>query len=145
MMIHQTSRLSIHFDIRLKDGSIAQSTRDVGVPMSFQMGQGIFTEKLEDKLIGLKVGDKVKVMLLPEDAFGEVHPGNIYHIPISHFQNTPLEGTLEPGLIVGFTQPNGQELPGIIRQVEEEAVTVDFNHPLAGQVVLFDIEIMGVE
>jgi FKBP-type peptidyl-prolyl cis-trans isomerase SlpA len=130
----------MHFDIRLKDGSIADSTRSVGQPMQFQLGTGVFSEKLEAELVGMKIGDKKKIMLLPHEAFGEPHPANVYQVPKNRFKDMELE----PGLIVIFTQLNGDELPGIVREIGEEEVTIDFNHPLAGQVVLFDIEIMAI-
>ena len=144
-MIQKNSILTLHFDLRLKDGSIAESTRNIGKPMQVQLGQGVFSEALEQKLLGLKVGDKPKIMLMPEDAFGEAHPANIYQVPKSQFSRHNFDTPLEIGLIIAFMQPNGVELPGIIRAIETEEVTVDFNHPLAGQVILFDIEILAVE
>lgn len=141
--INANSIVSMHFDIRLKDGSVADSTREFPTPMSFKIGDGSFSEKMESELMGLKVGDKKKVMLLPADAFGESHPANIYQIPTHKMQQ--LEEGYEEGSIILFTQPNGQEVPGIVREIGEKEVTIDFNHPLSGRVVLFDLEIMGVE
>lgn len=139
------STVSMHFDIRLKDGSIAESTRSFKHPMTFEMGKGIFSDKLENEMLGLKVGDKKKIMLLPEDAFGEPHPANIYQVSRERFASLEQESPLEEGLIISFKQQNGEELPGIIRSIEDDEVTVDFNHPLSGQVVLFDIEIVDVK
>lgn len=139
--ITANSVVSMHFDIRLKDGSMADSTRNVGQPMQFTLGTGVFSEKLENELIGMKTGDKKKVMLMPEEAFGEAHPANVYHVSVDRFG----EMELEEGLIVIFAQPNGTEMPGIIREIKGGEVAVDFNHPLAGQVVLFDLEIIAVE
>ncbi|MDF2530317.1 MAG: FKBP-type peptidyl-prolyl cis-trans isomerase family protein [Gammaproteobacteria bacterium] len=145
MVIKAGSTVSMHFDIRLKDGSIAESTRSFEQPMTFTLGQEVFSEKLEQEMLGMKVGDKKKIMLLPEDAFGEPHPANIYQMSRSQFSKMEQDAPLEEGLIVAFVQPNGEELPGIIREINEDEVTVDFNHPLSGQVVLFDIEIMAVK
>ena len=142
--IQANSKVTMHFDLRLKDGSIAESTHQVGTPMTFNMGDERFSDKMESELLGLKVGDKKKIILLPEDAFGEPHPANIYQMPISRFDKMELDGPLEPGLIVLFTQMDGQQLPGIVQAIEADEVTIDFNHPLAGNVVLFDIEIMTV-
>lgn len=143
-MIQKDSIVTMHFDLRLKDGSIAESTRNIGKPMTFQMGHDFFSPKLEEQLLGLEIGAKPKIMLLPEDAFGEIHPANIYQVPKAQFKNELAE-QLEVGLIVTFTQPDGRELPGVVRAIDDFEVTVDFNHPLAGQVVLFDIEIMDVK
>ena len=141
-LIEKNSIVAMHFDIRLKDGSVADSTRSLEKPMRFEMGTGVFADSVEAKLLGLKAGDKPKIMVLPEDAFGEPHPANIFQVPADKFQG--MEG-LEIGSIFLFTQPSGQEIPGIIRAIDDHEITVDFNHPLAGQVLLFDIEIITVE
>jgi hypothetical protein len=72
----------------------------------------------------------------------EPNPDNIYHLDRAKFGNE-----VEPkvGTIILFDQPNGSELPGIIRAVEGMSVTVDFNHPLAGHTVTFEVEILGVD
>jgi FKBP-type peptidyl-prolyl cis-trans isomerase SlpA len=143
-VIQKDSLVTMHFDVRLKDGSIAESTRTIGKPMTFQMGKDFFSPKLETELLGLEIGAKPKIMLMPEDAFGPIHPANIYQVPRTQFKGT-LAQELEVGLIVVFTQPDGRELPGIIHALDEVEATVDFNHPLAGQVILFDIEIIDVK
>ncbi len=138
------SQVEIHFDIRLKDGSVADSTRSFGKPMPFQLGTGVFSETLEKGLLGLSVGDKKKVMLLPQDAFGEPHPANIFQVPRAKFMSLELESPLEIGMIVEFEKVNGHPAPGIVSDISLEDVTIDFNHPLAGQVVLFDVEVVKV-
>lgn len=143
--IDKDSIVTMHFDLRLKDGSIAESTRSFGKAFQFQMGAGVFSEKFEEQLLGHQAGDRPKIMLLPEDAFGEPHPANIYEVPRDKFkQMEESNSKLEQGMIILFTQPSGAELPGIVRAIGEEEVTIDFNHPLAGQVVLFDVEILDV-
>lgn len=140
--ITSDSTVALHFDIRLKDGSIAESTHSIGRPMVFTMGDESFSDKMEQALLGLKAGDKKKVMLLPDDAFGQPHPANIYEFPKYRFDS--LQEPLEEGLIIAFTQQNGVELPGMVREIGPSEVTIDFNHPLAGKVVLFDLEIIEV-
>jgi FKBP-type peptidyl-prolyl cis-trans isomerase SlpA len=144
-VVKEDSIVTMHFDIRLKDGSIADSSRSIGQAFKFKIGDGFFSPKLEQGLMGLKKGDKKKIMLLPEEAFGEPHPANIYQVPRRQFAKFEQNVPLEEGLIVTFTQPNGTELPGIIRAIDGDDITVDFNHPLSGQVVLFDVEIVEVE
>lgn len=143
--IQQDSTVTLHFDIRLKDGSIADSTRNMGKPARFTMGDGSFSAKMEAELLGLKAGDKKKIMLLPDDAFGQPHPANVFQMPRKRFAGTDIEKQLEPGLLIAFTQRDGTDRPGLIRSVDEHEVTVDFNHPLAGHVVLLDVEIIQVD
>ncbi len=143
-LIDQDSLITMHFDIRLKDGSVAESTRNFAKPFQFKMNTGIFSDRLEEKLLGLQVGAKPKIMLMPEEAFGLPHPSNIFQVPKHKFDHAE-EKTLEPGTIFLFTQPSGTEIPGMIRAIDEHEVTVDFNHPLSGQVILFDIEILAID
>ena len=141
--IHPTSTVEIHFEIRLEDGSIADSTYDNQQPCRFKMGRGVFSEAFEEALIGLTPKTRKDILLTPEHAFGERHPAKVYQVPRNRFGNAPV-GALEEGLILAFRQPDGSELPGVIRAINEQEVTVDFNHPLAGFVVLFKVEVVSV-
>lgn len=141
MKIQADSFVKLHFKIRLKDGSIAEDTRNYQKAGCFQMGQGILSDKLEAELLGLVAGENRKIMLLPEDAFGHKHPAKIYAMPKTRF---PKDVASEEGLIVSFSQKDGTELPGVITKVDQTEVTVDFNHPLAGQVILFEADILEV-
>lgn len=140
--IQPGSEVQMHFSIKLTDGSIADSTRDHGKPACFKMGNANVFDKVENALIGLKVGDKKKLTLTPEEGFGLPNPDNLHRLPKAQF---PHDISLEEGLIVGFTQPNGIELPGIIREINDTTVLVDFNHPLCGQTLIFDLEIIAID
>lgn len=140
MQINPKSRVSLHLDIRLKDGSIADSTRPIGRPLEFDMGSGFFSDKLEKALCGLKAGDKKKVMLLPEDAFGVGSADLVMKFPRTRFAS--LGSDLEEDSIILFSDLGGSERPGIVRALSDQEVTIDFNHPLADHVLLFDIEIV---
>lgn len=135
------SEVLMHFDLKLEDGSAADSTRVNNKPAKLVMGDGSLTDNFERCLLGLKEGDKKSFTLAPKDAFGMPNPDNIYHLERSRFE---LEEGVQEGMIIGFSQPDGSELPGIIRSVAGDSVTVDFNHPLAGQTVIFDVEILAV-
>jgi len=138
--IGNDSQVLMHFTIILADGSVADSTELQGKPAKLVIGDGSLTANFERCLLGLTVGDKSRFELQPEDAFGLSNPDNIYYLDRAKF----TEVKAEVGLIVGFTQPDGAELPGMIRAVVGDSVTVDFNHPLAGQVVTFAVEILEI-
>lgn len=141
LSIQEKSEVVLHFDLKLADGSAADSTRVNNKPAKLIIGDGNLTPSFESCLLGLHVGDKKSFTLEPEDAFGMPNPDNIHHLEKSKFSaDTPAE----IGMIIAFTQPDGTELPGIIREVSGDSVTVDFNHPLAGQVITFDVEILSV-
>ncbi|NTS76704.1 FKBP-type peptidyl-prolyl cis-trans isomerase [Catenovulum sp. SM1970] len=139
--IQAQSQVVMHFSILLADGSAAESTKVHNKPAKFTMGDGSLTPSFEKCLIGLKAGDEKSFELQPEDAFGQPNPDNIYHLDRTKFSaDTPAE----VGAIIAFAGPDGNEIPGIVREVAGQSVTVDFNHPLAGQVVTFAVEIIDV-
>lgn len=139
--ITTASTVTLHFMIKLEDGSIAENTRIYKKPARFTMGDGSLSENFEALLIGLAEGEKKQFVLAPEDAFGLPDPKNVHVLPRAQFAKDLV---LEVGLIMAFQQPNGVELPGIIRGFDAEQVTVDFNHPLCGRALTFDVEILAV-
>ena len=139
--IVKQSEVLIHFSIRLADGSAVDSTKISNKPAKFVMGDGSLTSGFEDCLLGLQEGQSETFTLGPESAFGLPNPDNIHHLELSKFSN---EVPAEIGTIISFTQPNGEELPGIIRAIVADSVTVDFNHPLAGQTVTFEVDVLTV-
>lgn len=141
-VITDNSRVVMHFSIKLEDGSAADSSKVHGKPARFQMGDGNLTPNFEQHLRGLQAGDEREFTLNPEEAFGMPLDENIYQVDAAKFT---AETPAEIGSIIAFTQPDGRELPGIVRAVDGNTVTVDFNHPLAGQRIVFAVEILSVE
>jgi FKBP-type peptidyl-prolyl cis-trans isomerase SlpA len=140
-VITETSEVLMHFSIKLSDGSAVDSTKVDNKPAKFVMGDGSLTPGFEACLLGLAEGSSETFTLGPEAAFGLPNPDNFHYIDLSKFS---ADVPAEIGTIITFTQPDGTELPGIIREVVAESVTVDFNHPLAGQTVTFDVEVLTV-
>ncbi len=140
--ITENSAVTLHFTIKLKDGSVADSTHSMGKPAKFVMGDGSLSENFEKSLHGLVQGEQRNIELGAEDAFGHPNPDNIHHMDRARFIG---EEKVEVGTIMAFTGKDGMEIPGIITEISGDSVTVDFNHPLAGQDVIFEVEILGVE
>ena len=137
-LITSGSEVVFHFTIKLEDGSAADSTKVANKPAKLTIGDGSLTDNFEKCLLGLQAGDSNSFTLCPEDAFGQPNPDNIYYVDRSRFS---AEAPAEVGAIIAFTQPDGMELPGIVREVQGDSVTIDFNHPLAGQTVVFEVDI----
>lgn len=133
--------VSMYFKLSLPDGTVADAIEE-GDPLLFTMGDGTLIEGLELMLYGLKTGDKECLAIDPRDAFGFPDDDNVHSMPRSEFAN---DLPLEPGTVIAFTTPNGQEVPGTIKEVSDDTVMVDFNHPLAGFEVTFDVEILDVK
>jgi len=141
VVIGPDSEVIMHFDLKLEDGSAADSTRVNNKPAKLVMGDGSLTPNFEACLLGLKPGDKKAFTLAADEAFGSPNPNNVHYMDRSRFAN---DMALEEGMILAFSQPDGSEIPGIIRSIAGDSVTVDFNHPLAGQTIIFDVEIINV-
>jgi len=134
------SKVHRHFTLSLADGPVADSTNE-GEPLRFVMGDGTLIEGLELVLYGLKQGDRQCLSIEPRDAFGFPDEENIHTMPRSEF---PTDIPLEDGLIIGFTTPSGEEVPGAIKEIKDDEVVVDFNHPLAGWIVIYEVAIIEV-
>ncbi len=130
----------MNFTIRLEDGTIAEST-EADDPMCFVMGDGMLVGGLELALYGLCAGEKQTLTIGPENTYGYRDPENIHPVDKAEF---PAEMALAKGVVVGFATPVGDEIPGMIMDIGERQVTVDFNHPLAGHKITFEVEILEV-
>ncbi len=140
--ITNESVVTLHFTIKMKDGSVADSTHNMGKPAKFVMGDGSLSENFEQCLIGLETGAQKAIELKAEDAFGMPNPDHIHYMDRTKFVG---DAEVEVGAIMAFSGPDGMEIPGIITEIAGDSVTVDFNHPLAGQDVTFEVEILSVE
>lgn len=139
--IQKDNNVILHIDIKLSDGSVADSTRVNRQPAMIRMGQGDVSPEFEQQLLTLQQGDKKTFTLAPEFAYGQPNPANIHKFPRNHFDETIK---LEKGTIIEFEHLNGEKMPAIIRNFNDDEVTVDFNHPLCGQTLEFTVEIVEV-
>ncbi|MGX9462377.1 FKBP-type peptidyl-prolyl cis-trans isomerase [Shewanella sp. A14] len=141
-LTQQDSRsLLCHMNIVLEDGSTADSTKASGKPARLNIGDGSLSPAFEEQLKNLNEGDKHTFTLAAQDAFGESNPDAIHYMDRSRF---PADMKLEEGVIVSFAGPGGSEIPGIVRDTAGDSITVDLNHPLAGRVITFELEVISV-
>lgn len=138
--IGQESRVTLHFALKLEDGNVVDSTFDKQ-PASFKVGDGNLLPGFEQALFGLKAGDKRTLSILPEQGFGQPNPQNVQIMPRDQFQDMELA----EGLLVIFNDAANAELPGVVKAFDDAQVTIDFNHPLAGKTLSFEVEILGVK
>ena len=146
-VIGQGSSVSMHFCVTLEDGTIADSSRPEGAtgdsePLEFVIGDGSLIEGLEQAITGLKAGDKKTMAIGPEAGFGYHDEANVHTMSRSEYAD---DLQIKPGVIIGFDTPTGDEIPGTVIAVDEQEVIVDFNHPLAGHEITFDVEILAVD
>jgi FKBP-type peptidyl-prolyl cis-trans isomerase SlpA len=139
------SLISLHFSLALITGELIDSNFDQPTA-SFRLGDGSMLPGFEQKLLGLRAGDEIEATLGAEQAFGEINPANRHRFPIAKFRNL-LEDELIPtevGAVVSFKDAGGFDLPGVIAELTESMVVVDFNHPLAGKEIIFKARINSV-
>ena len=141
MQIAPGSQVTLHLSIVFPDGTVVENTFD-DEPVSFTIGDGFLDEGLELALIGLKAGDQQILTLMPGQAFGLPDAGLVKLVPLSDFHE---DMPLEPGVIIAFSLPEGEELAGTVREVRDEEVEIDLNHPLAGHKIIFTVEVLAVE
>ncbi len=139
LTIEQGRKVTMHFALKLTDGQIVDSNFEAA-PVEFEVGDGNIPEGFEAALTGLKVGDHLDLTIDPERGFGQHNPSNIQTMKRSDFKDMELE----PGLVISFQEPGG-ELPGVIVEFDDERVEVDFNHPLAGKTILFEVQVLNIQ
>ena len=139
--IQSGSRVTLHYELRLADETVVDSTRG-SEPATFVMGCGELVEMLEQRLYGLTAGEKRHIEISAAESQIPSSAEAQQKLPRSDF---PVELSLEPGQVLGFAMPSGEELPGQIVSVSDREVVVDFSHPLAGRDLIFDVEILAVE
>ncbi|MEH6558753.1 MAG: FKBP-type peptidyl-prolyl cis-trans isomerase [Oceanicoccus sp.] len=133
--------VTLHFSLKFEDGSIVDSTFDRD-PATFTIGDGSLLDGFERKLYGMTSGQKNSFIISPEDGFGQTNPNNVQQFSRGDF-STDLE--LTEGLVISFADASQSELPGVVQSLEGDRVMIDFNHPLAGRNILFDVEIISVD
>lgn len=143
--IQQGSAVSLYFSLSLPGGEEIDSNFD-RKPADFRVGDGNLLPGFEKPLLGLKAGDEINVELQAEQAFGEINLDNKQTFTREQFQHVLDDEVLpaEQGSVVSFKDPGGNELPGVIEKIGEQTVTVNFNHPLAGKVIVFRARIVSV-
>lgn len=135
------SIVTMHFSLSLTDGSEPVSTFEEE-PVTFQMGDGTLMPTLEMTIFGLKAGDVQERILNELEAFG---PRDNQMLTLIQLEDFPPGLEPKPGQIISFATEDGAEAPGLIVTIEDEAVLVDFNHPMAGKDVIFKVEILQVQ
>ncbi|MCC5874376.1 MAG: peptidylprolyl isomerase [Gammaproteobacteria bacterium] len=135
------TRVTLHFTILLPSGEEVDSTWNRR-PATFEVGDGNLLPGFERALFGLVAGDTRRLDIAPEDGFGMPNPDNIQTLERDSF---PADLALEEGLMVSFADAARAELPGVVRRLDADRVEVDFNHPLAGRSLIFDVNIIRVE
>ena len=133
-------RVAIEFSLRLSDGRLVEGLISQSEPLEFTFGHGTLAGGLEQRLAGMRAGERRSFHInADEGAVGDYDESRVQSLPRSEFAATPRVDE-----VIGFELPNGEELPGVVLSVDEQQVTVDFNHPLVGRDFEFSIRVLSV-
>jgi len=119
------------------DGEVVDSSEENG-PIAFLQGHGNIIPGLERELAGMKIGDRKQVTVSPADGYGELDPESFVDVPRAEF---PAEIPLELGTEIQVAMDDGSEDIAIISDIKADKIQLDFNHPLAGKTLYFDVTI----
>jgi len=146
-MITINKQVNLNYILRNNnaEGEMIESTYD-SKPLAFVYGQGKMLPKFEENINGLGEGDKFKFTLKPEDAYGMIQEGALIDIPLNTFE---ANGSIDYNMIkVGNSIPmqdsKGQRMDGIVKEISDSNVKMDFNHPLAGKQLHFEGEVLAI-
>jgi FKBP-type peptidyl-prolyl cis-trans isomerase SlpA len=139
--VSEGTRVYLNFSLSLEDGAEVDSNFGSD-PVEFVVGDGSLLPGFERLIFGMSAGERQLFSVAPENAFGQPNDNNLQYLPRNQFDD---ETELEIGLVFSFADASGGELPGLIVSFDESEVTVDFNHPLAGRNILFDVLVHRVE
>lgn len=141
MPIKDGDKVKVHYRGTLADGSEFDSSYG-RTPLEFTLGQGMLIPGFEKAVIGLEKGGKVTVNIPPAEAYGEHDPLQIIPVALEQF---PKDMELEPGMVIQLQAPDGSVIDSIVIEITDGEVKLDANHPLAGETLTFEIEVVEVE
>ena len=132
--------VSVHYKGTLQNGEVFD-TSEGRHPLEVQIGEGQIISGFEKALMGMSLNEKKVFTLEPEDAYGQKDESLTHSFPRA---DVPAEINPEVGQTVALSAQDGRQVPALITEVDDEKVVVDLNHPLAGQTLTFDIEVVGI-
>jgi len=131
----------VHYTGRLDDGTIFDTSHE-REPLEFTLGTGQVIPGFDRAVEGLAVGEACETRIEPSDAYGERREDLVLDVPR---EQIPAELAVEPGMQLELRQPDGQAVPVTVAEIGEQSVTLDANHPLAGQPLTFDLELVEIQ
>lgn len=139
--VKQNDTVRVHYTGKLKDGQVFDSSLE-REPIEFTMGQGQLIPGFEKGLLDMKVNEKKTIDIPSEEAYGEPRQELIQEVEKSQL---PEEIKPEPGMGLVSKSPDGREMNLVVKEVKDDTIVVDGNHPLAGKDLVFDLEVVEIK
>lgn len=133
-------RVKVHYTGKYEDGTVFDSSlnRD---PLDVEIGSAQVIEGFEDALVGMKKGEKKTIAIPPEKGYGDYNPSLLIEIPDS---DIPGDFAPEVGMKLRMRDNKGQAFIVVVTEIGEDSIKLDANHPLAGKVLVFDLELVSI-
>ena len=139
--VENGNNIKVHYVGTLEDGEEFDNSKTRGEPIEFTVGSGQMIKGFDDACIGLSVGETKNFYIEPENAYGPVNPEAVQVIPKNQF---PPDFEFTVGAALQGKAPNGLPFMAKVTEQDAQTVTLDFNHPLAGKNLHFEIEITEI-
>lgn len=138
--VKENDKVKVHYTGKLSSGEVFDSSEG-REPLEFQMGQGQLIPGFENGILNMGISEKKTIVIPSNEAYGEVRSELIQEVPNDRL---PQEIKPEVGMGLVSTTPQGQEIQLVVKEVKENSIVVDGNHPLAGQELTFEVEVVEV-
>ena len=137
--MNQGTKVKVHYTGTLNDGKIFDSSEG-REPLEFTIGNNQVIKGFEDGIKGMKLNDEKTIKIKAKDAYGERDERMVASVPRDKFPPEAQAG----GMLI-LKGPNGEKLPAVIKEVKDDAVIIDMNHPLAGKDLNFKVKVVGID
>lgn len=139
-IIKQRSFVTLHYVGKLADGTIFESTNQK--PLRIHIGEHAVIHGLEEGVLGMRIGERKRIIVHPDKGYGKYHKDLIQEIPLSKI---PQEITPSLGMVINQESRSGRTIYMKVIKIERESIVVDMNHPLAGKTLVFDVVVMDIQ
>jgi len=140
MSVGMNKVITFNYTLKDEEGTLLDSSSNKE-PMAFLSGNNQIIPKLEEALNGMIIGSKKNVKVSAADAYGEYSEDAIQKVKKDQF---PEEANIEVGMTYIANSPDGKQMPFLVSEINDQDITINFNHPLAGKNLEFDVELLDV-
>jgi len=142
MSVKKGQTVNVHYVGTLDDGTEFDNSRNRGEPLKFEVGASTIMPAFQDAVSEMKIGETKKISVSPEEAYGPVNPEAYRKVPIEHFDENIVDNV---GKFVHGQNDQGHRFSALVESIEEDGVLLNFNHPMAGKSLNFEIELISTQ
>jgi FKBP-type peptidyl-prolyl cis-trans isomerase 2 len=139
--VKKGDKIKIHYHGRLTNGETFDKSEG-REPLEFEVGSGMVIKGFDDGVTGMVVGDKKTINIPFNEAYGPKNPDMLIEMPKERF---PKDMEIEVGMPLGMSDGQGQQFQVVVTEIKDDVVMLDANHPLAGQDLIFDLELVAID